>query len=70
MRAAGVAPGLSGYRLAPRNAQWIELPDASAEDCEMKPTEAAVGIVATRSVAWLQNADLGWAELNGCEQCL
>ena len=24
----------------------------------MKPTEAAVGIVATRSVAWLQNADL------------
>ena len=43
MRAAGVAPGLGGYRPAPRNAQWIELPDASAVACAMKPTQAAGG---------------------------
>jgi len=43
MRAAGVAPGLVGYRPAPRNAQWIELPDASAAAREMKPAQAAGG---------------------------
>jgi hypothetical protein len=42
-RETRVAPGLGGYRPVPRNAQWIELPDASAVACTMKPTQAAGG---------------------------